>query len=34
MNVASGDVTDRGHKVSIPLNIYYTVPGLKYYADK
>lgn len=31
---ASGDVTDRGHKVSIPLNIYYTVPGLKYYADK
>ena len=34
MSVASGDVTDRGHKVSIPLNIYYTVPGLKYYADK
>lgn len=34
MDVASGDVTDRGHKVSIPLNIYYTVPGLKYYADK
>lgn len=34
MDVASGDILDRGHKVSIPLNIYYTVPGLKYYADK
>lgn len=34
MDAASGDILDRGHKVSIPLNIYYTVPGLKYYADK
>lgn len=33
MDAASGDVVDRGHKVTIPLNIYYNVPGLKYYAD-
>ena len=33
MDAHSGDVTDRGLKVTIPLNIYYTVPGLKYYAD-
>lgn len=32
-NMGSGDVTNRGLKVTIPLNIYYTVPGLKYYAD-
>lgn len=32
-NMGAGDVTDRGFKVTIPLNIYYTVPGLKYYAD-
>lgn len=33
MDTSSGDTTSRGHKVSIPLNIYYNVPGLKYYAD-
>lgn len=32
-NMGTGDVTDKGHAVKIPLNIYYTVPGLKYYAD-
>lgn len=33
-NMGSGDVTQRGFKVTIPLDIYYTVPGLKYYADE
>lgn len=33
-NSSSGDTTTRGHKIKIPLNIYYTVPGLKYYADQ
>lgn len=34
MDRGSGDLVDNGHKVVIPLNIYYTVPGLKYYADR
>lgn len=34
MDASAGDITDRGHAVTIPLDIYYTVPGLKYYADK
>ena len=33
-NMGAGDSTTRGFKITVPLNIYYKVPGLKYYADK
>jgi hypothetical protein len=33
MSLANGDILDNGHKVTIPIYIYYQVPGLKYYSD-
>ena len=32
-NAPAGATYSRGHYISIPLNIFYVVPGLKYYAD-